>query len=228
MRGRDRETRERLIEAAARLFAERGFSKVTVRDICRSAGANVAAVNYHFGGKTGLYREIVWAAIRTMQTTTDAIRRAGDRRPPEEQLAAFIKIFLARVVESRDSRIHQLMLRELSDPTPALDLVARHVVHPRLAYLRRVVTALLGRRASEATVEHCVMSVQSQCLALLNGKVATRLQPRVITGRRLDALAEHITTFSLAGIRGVTSEGKRGRLRRSTPHDRRGRLLRRL
>ncbi len=211
MRGRDRETRERLIEAAARLFAERGFSQVTVRDICRSAGANVAAVNYHFSGKTGLYEEIVWTAIRTMQKTTDAIRQAGDTRTPEEQLAAFIKIFLTRVVESRDSRIHQLMLREISDPTPALDLVIKHVVRPRLAYLRGVVASLLGRAANDATVEHCVMSVQSQCLALLNGKVATRLQPRVMTAKKIDALADHITRFSLAGIR-VLARPRRSRV----------------
>ena len=41
----DQETRQRLLDAAARLFAEHGFEKVTVRDICKEAGANVAAVN---------------------------------------------------------------------------------------------------------------------------------------------------------------------------------------
>ena len=58
---RERETRQRLIESATRLFAERGFAKVTVREICKAARANVAAVNYHFGGKNGLYQEIVHA-----------------------------------------------------------------------------------------------------------------------------------------------------------------------
>ena len=45
----DRETRERLLKAAEALFAERGFKRVTVREICLAARANVAAVNYHFG-----------------------------------------------------------------------------------------------------------------------------------------------------------------------------------
>ena len=56
MQGQDRETRERLLSTAERLFAERGFSKVTIREICKSARANVAAVNYHFNGKKGLYQ----------------------------------------------------------------------------------------------------------------------------------------------------------------------------
>src|SRR5262245_64738187 len=94
MKDRDLETRERLIEASARLFAERGFSKVTVREICQRANANVAAVNYHFGGKDGLYQEIVSSAIRTMQSTTDEIREAGAKRPAEEQLAIFVRTFL--------------------------------------------------------------------------------------------------------------------------------------
>jgi TetR/AcrR family transcriptional regulator, regulator of cefoperazone and chloramphenicol sensitivity len=63
MQGHDTETRERLLSTAERLFAERGFSKVTVREICRSARANVAAVNYHFSGKQGLYDEVVRTAI---------------------------------------------------------------------------------------------------------------------------------------------------------------------
>ena len=73
----DQETRARLLNAAARLFAERGFAKVTVRDICKKARANVAAVNYHFGGKDGLYRAVMRMAIETMQATTEAHKPPG-------------------------------------------------------------------------------------------------------------------------------------------------------
>jgi len=57
------ETRARLLDAARRLFAERGFEDVTVREICREAGANLALVNYYFGDKLGLYLEVVNQAI---------------------------------------------------------------------------------------------------------------------------------------------------------------------
>src|SRR5258708_38675381 len=84
----DLETRSRLLNAAARLFAERGFAKVTVRDICKKARANVAAVNYHFGGKDGLYRAVMRMALETMQATTQAAQTPGagltgpERIPP--------------------------------------------------------------------------------------------------------------------------------------------------
>jgi len=76
----DRETRARLLHAAARLFAERGYARVTVRDICKKAHANVAAVNYHFGGKDGLYRAVMRHAMETMQATTAAAFRQMTRR----------------------------------------------------------------------------------------------------------------------------------------------------
>ena len=199
----DLETRQRLIDASARLFAERGFSKVTVREICRRARANVAAVNYHFGGKQGLYDEIVSSAIRTMQKTTDDIREAGANQPPEQQLAIFIRIFLARVMEHRDGWIHQLMTREISDPTPALDRVIKNVVRPRMEYLAGVVAQLLHCRVDDLRVQFSVVSVQAQCLALLNERTA-RFQPLPpLTPPRIEALVDHITRFSLAGIRAL-------------------------
>jgi len=90
--------------------------------------------------------------------------------------------------------IHRLLARELADPTPALDLVVRLVVRPRMAYLRAVIAALLGCSPSDARVERAAMSVQSQCLALLTHPVAA-LQPRRISPRKLDALAQHIARF---------------------------------
>jgi len=95
---RDLETRARLLKAAGRLFAERGFKKVTVRDICRAARANVAAVNYHFGDKDGLYREVLQIAIDVVRSTTDAGRQAGEGRRPEEKLRRYFSVFLQRAL----------------------------------------------------------------------------------------------------------------------------------
>src|SRR6188474_390517 len=196
MQGHDKETRERLLSTAERLFAERGFSKVTIREICKSARANVAAVNYHFNGKKGLYDEVVRSAIKTMQTTTEAIREAGSGRPGDEQLAAYISIFLKRVVAARDSWIHQLMMRELSDPTPALDLVVKKVVQPRLAYLREVLASRFDCDPTDPRVERCAISIQAQCLALLSHP-APALRGKNMGDRELDVMAKHITEFSL-------------------------------
>ena len=205
--GRDRETRDRLLTAAARLFSTRGFARVTVRDICEQAHANVAAVNYHFGGKTGLYEEVLRAAIETMQGTTAAVKAAGRDRGAEEQLEAYITIFLQRVPQARDSWIHQLMMRELTDPTPALDLVIEQVVHPRMSYLAGIVATLIGCEPGDSRVGPCVLSVHAQIHALLNSPMATRLfgETAAPTRAHLHRMARHITRFSLAGIRAIAA-----------------------
>jgi AcrR family transcriptional regulator len=51
-------TKVELLEAAERLFAERGIARSSLRAITREAGANLASVNYHFGSKEGLVRAV--------------------------------------------------------------------------------------------------------------------------------------------------------------------------
>ncbi len=65
-------TRDKLIEAAGHVFAERGYRAATIREICRRAGANVAAVNYTFGDKMGLYTEVLRHSVRAAKTADDA------------------------------------------------------------------------------------------------------------------------------------------------------------
>ena len=64
----EQSTKKRLIEAAGSLFADKGFKETTVRDICEQAGANVAAVNYHFGDKEKLYGEVINLIIKMLVT----------------------------------------------------------------------------------------------------------------------------------------------------------------
>ena len=59
-------TRERILKAAERLFAERGYDGTSIRTIVAKAKVNQAAINYHFEGKDGLYREVLRAAFRAL------------------------------------------------------------------------------------------------------------------------------------------------------------------
>jgi AcrR family transcriptional regulator len=201
--GTDCETRQRLLEVAAHLFAEHGFDNVTVRDICARAQANVAAVNYHFGGKTGLYDQVLTMAIRIMQATTEEIRQAGEHQPAQVQLESSIRIFLTRVATTRNRWIHQLMLREVSNPTPSFDMVLNEVLKPRMAYVRNAVGAIMGCPIDDPRVEMSVMSVQAQLFALLNNPLASKLNSPALTPERAEALARHIACFSIAGVRAI-------------------------
>jgi hypothetical protein len=96
------------------------------------------------------------------------------------------------------------MRHELTDPTPALDKVVQQVIQPRLAYLSRVIAAILDCDTGDPRVARCLFSVNSQCLALMKHPVAAKmLQEPELTPSRVDEMARHIARFSLAGIRAV-------------------------
>jgi AcrR family transcriptional regulator len=202
----DLATRDRLLTQAARLFAERGFNKVTVREISTAARANDAAVNYHYGDKMGLYAEVVERCLTVIEQTNAQAIAAGDGGDPETQLTAFIRVFVERLLTPRpDMQIQQLMMHEMADPTPMLERIARRVMRPRMNYLCKVIGALMDRPPADPTVVKAAASVQSQCLMAKMLPSMSRLNIGLDIGpdNAPDAadLAAHITRFSLAGIR---------------------------
>src|SRR3954471_21999469 len=112
------ETRRLLLEAAGAVFAEVGFRDATVREICARAGANVAAVNYHFGDKARLYTEVLLFAHACATAKYPSGLGVADDPPPAERLHAFVLSFLKRVFdEGRPAWHARIMTREMAEPT---------------------------------------------------------------------------------------------------------------
>jgi TetR/AcrR family transcriptional regulator, regulator of cefoperazone and chloramphenicol sensitivity len=203
----DRETRARLLATAERMFSERGFKKVTVRQICLAARANVAAVNYHFGDKLGLYREVLQSAIDVMRATTDAAREAGEGHPAEERLRRFIAVFVHRLLETgTNTWMHRLIHHEMNDPTPALDALVEQGVRPRIEYVSGLVGEIIGCEPADERVLRCVASIQAQSIAYLPNPIAARLGLTFSpTPAHIDEVVAHIADFSLAGVHAIAS-----------------------
>ncbi|WP_255211011.1 TetR/AcrR family transcriptional regulator [Methylogaea oryzae] len=89
-------TRDRLLRAAGQVFAEKGFREATVREICRHAEVNVAAVNYHFRGKEALYGEALAYAYREADARYPLALAEGSA---EERLRHYIGNFLRRLLD---------------------------------------------------------------------------------------------------------------------------------
>lgn len=198
------DTRQRLIDHAAVLFAERGFENVTVREICKASNANVAAINYHFGDKAGLYRAVVTQAIAVMLETNELTQRAGDGLSPEDQIRGFVRVFVSRLTgDGPTSWIHRLMAREFERPTDALEQVMTQVVQPRFEYLATIAGAYMGLPPSDLRVKRSIGSLQTQCM------MAARQVPAPIQKtfgpvvRDVDATIEHIVEFTLGGMRAL-------------------------
>jgi AcrR family transcriptional regulator len=88
------ETKQRLLAAAEELFSTLGYDRVGMREITRAAGANTAAIHYHFGSKQDLLLELLRARAQPIATERDRLlhdMRQKGKLILEEVLAAFLK-----------------------------------------------------------------------------------------------------------------------------------------
>lgn len=192
------------MEAAGKIFAEEGFSKATVRDICRQAGANIAAVNYHFGDKKGLYLAVLKYYQEISFETYPPNLGIRETQTPEEKLRVFIRSFLMRIMdEGRPAWFGKLLAHEFSEPTWAFDILVEDMIRPSYQLLMEIVAAILGRGVKERKVLLYSMSIVGQCLYFRHSHpVISRLFPREAFGaKQISELADHITRFSLQGMR---------------------------
>ena len=111
-------TRDRILKAAERLFAERGYDDTSVRAIVAKARVNQAAINYHFAGKEGLYREVLRTAFRALTAHHLAHAEEGKAASREAALGAFVRRQL-RPLTARDefSRHLRIFNWEAAQPT---------------------------------------------------------------------------------------------------------------
>ena len=204
-------TRERIIDAAGEIFAERGFEATTVRDICHAAGANVAAVNYYFGDKQRLFVEAVPGASLADESVS-APRLEADTLP-REKLTDFIATFIRRVrTGPKDTWHNRLIMREMMRPDAACAEVVRDSIRPQFDLLRKCLRALLPDETSAETLHLTAFSIVGQCLFYHFADPVVRhlIDDGEYADFSVEKLAQHIASFSLAALRPAS----RKRLRR--------------
>jgi TetR/AcrR family transcriptional regulator, regulator of cefoperazone and chloramphenicol sensitivity len=204
-------TRVRLVEVAGEIFAEVGYHHTTVRQICERAGANLAAVNYHFGDKAGLYTEVVRQSMRAARL--DAVRAALDQNAsPEEILRAVVKARLESLWGQELGDWHfRIVAHELAKPTPAMNQVVTEAIRPVYQRLREVISKILGLSADDEKTRLCAHSVIGQIVFYAFARpVISRLWPQMkMTPQQVNRIADHIADFSLAYLRAASkSQGK--------------------
>lgn len=196
-------TRQRIMEAASEVFAEHGFAHATVRDIVDRAGANIAAVNYHFGGKNELYAAVLHKlmAERAMAHPYDA--DLPHDATPRQRLHTFVRAFLRRLMlEEPGFPLGRMMTREMIEPTRALDELVRDIMAPSVGYLIQLAEQIVGRTLDPRERFHVVSSVVGQVVFHKHCRpVLDRLFPQQSrSSDEVDRLAEHIANFSYIGI----------------------------
>ncbi len=205
-------TRDKLIEAAGHVFAERGYQAATIRDICRRAGANVAAVNYTFGDKMGLYTEVLRHSVRAAQTAVMSAALDSSLSPEDTVRGVIRARLMSLCQETRPDWHVRLVMHEFSHPTPAMARVVDEGMRPIYDRMRKAVGKIIGLPPDHETTRLSVNSIVGQILFYtFSWPVLSHLQPELkLTPDQLDRIADHIADFSLAYLKKVGQDKRHG------------------
>ncbi len=198
----DAPTKQRIIDFAGEIFADRGYRDATVREIASAANVNLAAVSYHFGGKQQLYLAAIGAA-RAGRSASIPAPIAESSASPEDRLRTFVESLLNRLsISSQHAWQNRLLARELMSPSDfCFEQVARWY-QPIFESLLRIIDEIVGRPIAEPTRTQIGFSLIGQCLFYRVSAMTVKMfvDPRWQSQFDVPALAEHICRFSLGGI----------------------------
>ena len=197
-------TRKRLLNAAGEVFGRVGYERATVREICQAAGANIASIKYHFGGKFQLYEAVFgfWFEAAIEQFPVDMGQ--ADARTDKQRLRAFVFMILSRLISPGKPAWHgRHIAREMAEPTGVFETAVKNTIRPVLGQLVAILQSICGD-LPKVKFERALLSIVAQCVFYQHGRpVLERVFPAHVTHPDLDELADHITEFSYAGLRAL-------------------------
>jgi TetR/AcrR family transcriptional regulator, regulator of cefoperazone and chloramphenicol sensitivity len=206
----ERTTRQRLLEAAGQVFAEKGFDRTTGKEICERAGVNTAAVNYYYGGVEGLYAAVVEEAHSRFVTHAAAAAAVAGKTDARAKLEAILGLIVRTLVgPALSSWVVRVIGREVIAPSAALAALRDTEFLPKTRILKTIVSELMGLPKDHPAVARGCVSVMAPCFMLLIfdrdmlklAFPALRLDPDGAT-----ALVRHMVEYALAGLAAVARD----------------------
>lgn len=205
-------TRQRIVLAALDVFARRGYAAGTIREIVERARANQAAVNYHFGGKESLYRDVLKYSFRRA-TGGDAWADIPIDGPPAIRLRRVVELLLHPEAAEDERRAHaRLIAWEMLSPTGALSDLAAGAIGPQVDAVAGMLRELLPADAAPATARIAALWLIGQCTFFDRGRDLLRdleLEPPGAPAPR--GLVDRIVELALHGLAGLGAGIEPGR-----------------
>jgi AcrR family transcriptional regulator len=193
------ETRQRLLDAAGELFAEKGFRLTGTREICRKAGTDIAAIHYHFGNKENLYEAVLRYADNLL---VDAIPTFAASRSREARLREMIEWVLAQCFAQGQPEWRWRFIEQATIAlTPGLRAFFNSKILPLYQALDSICREFLGKDATQQQVRFATRSILGQCFYYRHFRVLIGGQGETFSNEHLHELADHILEFSLAGLK---------------------------
>ena len=200
------DTKSRILDAAEAVFAEQGFDGASLRAITTRAGANLAAVHYHFGSKEALFHAVYGRRIgpinRVRLERLEALEASGEEVTVEALVRAFVEPACSIVHAGRagGARFLRLSGRMFSEPGEHWQAVRVLFAEIQQRYLDALARALPGQRPEEVFWRMHFL-IGAMCHALAAGPLLSYLSEGTCDGDDLDQAVEELLPFLAAGLR---------------------------
>ena len=208
------DARGRLVAAALRLFAEKGYAGASTREICEAAGANVSAIRYYFGGKAGLYRSTFAESMAGLPGRGNREAYAG--LPLPAALELLLRDFLEPLKRGEASRlVMRLRFREMVEPSGAWRQEVDAEIKPQHDALAALLQRHLGLAQADADTHRLAFTIIGMAVHFCVGRDAvSRIAPALLAdAEAVDLLAQRLAGYALAMI-----EGEARRLQDASAH----------
>lgn len=131
----DNDCRTAIITIATPLFADKGFNGVSVREIAALAGVNVSMISYYFGGKEGLYGEVLKEQFAVLQRVAEIARLDAD---PLKKIELYVRATVARY--RQNPYLLKFYTSELTNPTPCFATIVKPAIQGVVKILQEFFT----------------------------------------------------------------------------------------
>ena len=174
------QTKQRILDVAGEIFAQRGYHNTASKDICYAAKVNSAAINYHFGGKDGLYEKIMQAAIQHFLNIDFLKQLDKSNQLPDEKLNTLLNHIVSNIMEER-SWHGKVWAREIVSPSPVAEKVIISQAHNRTNIIKKIIMQACNRPFEQPSDEstYALFTLLAPCMMLMivNPELPTPIQP---------------------------------------------------
>lgn len=193
-------TKALIIECAGRLIAVKGYAAVTSKMVCEKAGVNLAAINYHFGSRDGLYVAVLEEVHQHLLSLDFLQGLIASDLTPHARLEKFIDTFVAAVY-NEDNWYVRVWAREIVSPSPFLAQIISQEALPKFSILKQIFSEILGLKPDDPALTICMLSVMAPfvLIFLANWKILGQVVSQIeVTPEQL---VTQLKQFAFAGLK---------------------------
>jgi AcrR family transcriptional regulator len=203
-------TRAQLLATAGLVFAEQGYARATSKEICARAGANPAAVNYHFGSKDTLYEAVLLEAHRNLVDIDELKRWTTEGADPRERLRVALTHFMSLASSHESAWGYRVLLRELLSPSPLLPVLVSKGIRPKARLMVDLIAEVTGLPPDHPTLQRCLFFSVVPCIvmALAPPQFTAQLYPAV--NREAASMPDELVKYVLGGLDAIARTAATG------------------